>query len=71
MQLIWIFDNIPLISEEELEQYFGKIGEVSLVHLVIDKRTKRSKGIAYVLYTHPEFAARYAVVLEACWHWNV
>ena len=45
-------------SEEELEEHFSKCGSVSQVHLVVDKNTKRSKGIAYVLYSFPEFAAR-------------
>ncbi|KAF7831239.1 multiple RNA-binding domain-containing protein 1 [Senna tora] len=44
--------------EDELEEHFSKIGSVSQVHLVVDKDTKRSKGIAYILYTLPEFAAR-------------
>ncbi|XP_054798328.1 uncharacterized protein LOC129303204 isoform X2 [Prosopis cineraria] len=51
--------NLPYTaSEEELEEHFSKFGTVSQVHLVVDKDTKRSKGIAYVLYTLPEFAAR-------------
>lgn len=50
--LIWF-------SEDELEEHFCKLGNVSQVHLVIDKDTKRSKGIAYVAYTLPECAARY------------
>uniref|UniRef100_A0A5B7C6H3 Putative multiple RNA-binding domain-containing protein 1 n=1 Tax=Davidia involucrata TaxID=16924 RepID=A0A5B7C6H3_DAVIN len=45
-------------TEDELEEHFSKFGNVSQVHLVIDKDTKRSKGIAYVLYTLPESAAR-------------
>lgn len=45
-------------SEEELEEHFSHIGSISQVHLVVDKDTKRSKGIAYILYTAPEFAAR-------------
>lgn len=54
-----------LISEEELEELFGKFGTVSEVHIVVDKDTKRSKGIAYILYTLPEFAARYVSVTES------
>ncbi|KAF7803955.1 multiple RNA-binding domain-containing protein 1 [Senna tora] len=51
--------NLPYTAtEEELEEHFSKIGSVSQVHLVVDKDTKRSKGIAYILYTLPEFAAR-------------
>ncbi|KAG5562409.1 hypothetical protein RHGRI_005218 [Rhododendron griersonianum] len=51
--------NLPYTAtEDELEEYFRKLGNVSQVHLVIDKDTKRSKGIAYVVYTLPESAAR-------------
>ncbi|KAK7385142.1 hypothetical protein VNO78_30854 [Psophocarpus tetragonolobus] len=51
--------NLPYTTtEEELEEHFSHIGSVSQVHLVVDKDTKRSKGIAYILYTTPEFADR-------------
>ncbi|CAJ1971923.1 unnamed protein product [Sphenostylis stenocarpa] len=51
--------NLPYTTtEEELEEHFSHIGSVSQVHLVVDKDTKRSKGIAYILYTAPEFATR-------------
>ncbi|KAK3020233.1 hypothetical protein RJ639_045469 [Escallonia herrerae] len=51
--------NLPYTAtEDELEEHFSKLGNVSQVHLVIDKETKRSKGFAYVLYTLPESAAR-------------
>ncbi|KAM7524839.1 hypothetical protein LguiA_014741 [Lonicera macranthoides] len=51
--------NLPYTAtEDELEEHFSKFGNVSQVHLVIDKDTKRSKGIAYVLYALPESAAR-------------
>ncbi|WVY91495.1 hypothetical protein V8G54_037009 [Vigna mungo] len=51
--------NLPYTTtEEELEEHFNHIGSISQVHLVIDKDTKRSKGIAYILYTAPEFAER-------------
>ncbi|XVF40013.1 hypothetical protein PTKIN_Ptkin01aG0078500 [Pterospermum kingtungense] len=43
-------------SEDELTEFFSKFGEISQVHIVIDKDTKRSKGIAYVLYKVPECA---------------
>ncbi|KAF5944668.1 hypothetical protein HYC85_018745 [Camellia sinensis] len=45
-------------GEDELEEHFSKIGNVSQVHLVVDKDTKRSKGFAYVVYTLPESVAR-------------
>lgn len=51
--------NLPYTAtEDELEVLFSKFGNVSEVHLVLDKDTKRSKGIAYVLYSLPESAAR-------------
>ncbi|KAG7015160.1 MRD1, partial [Cucurbita argyrosperma subsp. argyrosperma] len=51
--------NLPYAAtEKELEEHFRKYGTVSEVHLVVDKDTRRSKGIAYILYSHPEFAKR-------------
>lgn len=51
--------NLPYAAtEEELAEIFGKYGNVSEAHLVIDKETKRSKGFAYVLYRAPEDAVR-------------
>ncbi|KAI3960066.1 hypothetical protein MKW98_016790 [Papaver atlanticum] len=51
--------NLPYTaSEEDLTEIFSKFGDISEVHLVVDRDTKRSKGIAYVLYTLPEFAIR-------------
>ncbi|KAF8412655.1 hypothetical protein HHK36_000623 [Tetracentron sinense] len=51
--------NLPYTAtEDDLEELFRKFGDVSQVHLVVDKDTKRSKGIAYVLYKLPEFAIR-------------
>ncbi|CAI9752927.1 unnamed protein product [Fraxinus pennsylvanica] len=45
-------------TEEELEEHFSKFGDISEVHLVVDKETKRFKGRAYVVYVLPESAAR-------------
>ncbi|CAL9226089.1 unnamed protein product [Arabidopsis halleri] len=51
--------NLPYTAtEEELMEHFSKFGEISEVHLVLDKETKRSRGIAYILYPIPECAAR-------------
>uniref|UniRef100_A0A1J3HU11 Multiple RNA-binding domain-containing protein 1 n=1 Tax=Noccaea caerulescens TaxID=107243 RepID=A0A1J3HU11_NOCCA len=51
--------NLPYTStEEELMEHFSKFGEIKEVHLVLDKETKRSKGVAYILYLIPECAAR-------------
>jgi multiple RNA-binding domain-containing protein 1 len=45
-------------SEEELEEHFSQFGSISQVHLVVDMETKRSKGIAYIHFSVPEFATR-------------
>lgn len=50
-------------SEDELMELFGQFGDISQIHLVVDKDTKQSKGIAYVLYTLPESAVRYFLIL--------
>ncbi|EOA16005.1 hypothetical protein CARUB_v10004134mg [Capsella rubella] len=51
--------NLPYTAtEEDLMEHFSKFGDISEVHLVLDKETKRSKGIAYILYPIPECAAR-------------
>ncbi|XP_026425511.1 uncharacterized protein LOC113321808 isoform X2 [Papaver somniferum] len=51
--------NLPYTaSEEDLAEIFGKIGDISEVHLVVDRDTNRSKGVAYVLFKLPEFAVR-------------
>ncbi|KAJ6705327.1 RNA-BINDING PROTEIN 19-RELATED [Salix purpurea] len=51
--------NLPYTAiEDELEEHFSKFGNISQVHLVVDKDTKRSKGLAYIHYTVPESAAR-------------
>ncbi|KAH7293538.1 hypothetical protein KP509_28G030000 [Ceratopteris richardii] len=44
--------------EEDLCELFSKYGELSDVHLVLDKDTKLSKGFAFVLYMLPECAVR-------------
>ncbi|CAN1150822.1 Multiple RNA-binding domain-containing protein 1 [Linum perenne] len=51
--------NLPYTAtEDELEEHFNKIGDTSVVHLVVDKETKQSKGFAYVRYTRPDSATR-------------
>ncbi|PNY05823.1 multiple RNA-binding domain-containing protein 1-like, partial [Trifolium pratense] len=51
--------NLPYTTtEEELEEHFSQFGSVSQVHLVVDRETKRSKGIAYIHFSVPEFATR-------------
>ncbi|KAL2609507.1 hypothetical protein R1flu_028080 [Riccia fluitans] len=51
--------NLPYTaSQEDLTEIFSKFGQLSEVHLVLDKATKRSKGFAYILYMLPEDAVR-------------
>lgn len=51
--------NLPYTAtEDDLREHFSKFGTVSQAHLVVDKDTKRSKGIAYILYAQTESAAR-------------
>ncbi|XP_019090452.1 PREDICTED: multiple RNA-binding domain-containing protein 1-like [Camelina sativa] len=51
--------NLPYTTtEEELTEHFSKFGDISEVHLVLDRETKRSKGMAYILYLIPESAVR-------------
>ncbi|KAK1422809.1 hypothetical protein QVD17_18098 [Tagetes erecta] len=51
--------NLPYTAtEDDLQEHFSKFGSVSQAHLVVDRDTKRSKGIAYILYALPESAAR-------------
>ncbi|KAL0352641.1 UNVERIFIED_CONTAM: putative RNA-binding protein 19 [Sesamum angustifolium] len=53
-----VLESGRLHPEEDLEEYFSKYGTISQVHIVIDKDTRRSKGIAFVLFALPESAAR-------------
>ncbi|KAG6487025.1 hypothetical protein ZIOFF_055606 [Zingiber officinale] len=51
--------NLPYTAtEDDLAELFSQFGELSEVHLVVDKDTKRSKGIGYVLYALHESAIR-------------
>ncbi|URE45051.1 hypothetical protein MUK42_25200 [Musa troglodytarum] len=51
--------NLPYTAtEDDLAEHFSQFGDLSEVHLVVDKDTKRSKGIGYVFYTLPESAMR-------------
>ncbi|KAH6757462.1 nucleotide/nucleic acid binding protein [Perilla frutescens var. hirtella] len=51
--------NLPYVAtEEEVEKHFSIFGDISEVHLVVDRDTKISKGRAYVDYVLPESAAR-------------
>ncbi|XP_078171883.1 uncharacterized protein LOC144565914 isoform X2 [Carex rostrata] len=53
------FQNIPYTTtEDELRELFSQHGDVSQVHVVVDRETKRSKGIGFVLFASPESAVR-------------
>ncbi|KAL5978751.1 hypothetical protein ACLOJK_029868 [Asimina triloba] len=57
--------NLPYTAnEDDLMELFSKFGDVSEVHIVVDKETKRSKGIGYVLYTLPESAVRFNIAVD-------
>lgn len=46
------------ITEEDLEKLFSAYGPLSQVHLPIAKDTKRSKGLAYILFMLPDDALK-------------
>ncbi|GLI68102.1 hypothetical protein VaNZ11_012428 [Volvox africanus] len=51
-------------TETDLSDLFGTFGNLQEVHLVMDRETKRSKGLAYVQYQIPEDAVRAAQQLD-------
>ncbi|UZJ53036.1 hypothetical protein CBS101457_002356 [Exobasidium rhododendri] len=49
--------NLPFdATEEDLENYFAKSGEVTQTHITLDKKTKTSKGIGFVTFANPSQA---------------
>ena len=44
------------ITEDDLRRTFGKFGELSEVHLCMNKETKRPNGLAFVMYLMPQHA---------------
>jgi RNA recognition motif-containing protein len=47
--------NLPFTAtEEEVAAYFSRFGPLTAVHVIVDKTTRRSKGLAYVTYALPE-----------------
>ena len=52
------------VTEEELEELFERFGKLADVHLVTDSLTKKSRGIAFVLYVVPENAAKAMAALD-------
>ena len=46
--------NLPYCTnEEEVTAFFKRFGELSEVHMCIDKQTKRPTGLAFVMFLHP------------------
>ncbi|EAL65101.1 RNA-binding region RNP-1 domain-containing protein [Dictyostelium discoideum AX4] len=45
-------------KEEDLEKVFSKFGKISEIHIPIDYDSKKSKGIAFILYLIPENAVQ-------------
>ena len=47
--------NLPYTAtEEEVAALFEKFGKLTAVHILVDRSTKRSKGLAYVTFALPE-----------------
>ena len=47
--------NLPYTAtEEEVAELFEQFGKLSAVHILVDRSTKRSKGLAYVTFAIPE-----------------
>ena len=51
-----------IFREDELRELFSQHGDVSQVHVVVDRDSKISKGIGYVLFSSPESAVRYLFI---------
>ncbi|GFR48899.1 hypothetical protein Agub_g10847 [Astrephomene gubernaculifera] len=51
-------------TESDLSELFGAFGDLQEVHLVLERETKRSKGLAYVQFQMPEDAVRAAQQLD-------
>jgi multiple RNA-binding domain-containing protein 1 len=51
--------NLPFTTvEDDLFKLFSKYGQVSEVHISVDKSTKSSKGIGFVLFLMPQDAVK-------------
>ena len=51
--------NLPFVAtEEELEAYFEKWGQLVEVHIIRDRETKSSRGLAYVQFVLPQHAVK-------------
>ena len=68
MGSLYVGDLQPNVDEQDLHQIFTKIGEITSIHLCIDKDTKSSLGYAYVNYLHKEHAKE---ALNTLNFWNI
>jgi multiple RNA-binding domain-containing protein 1 len=41
-------------TEEEVAAHFASFGALTAVHIIVDRSTRRSKGLAYITYALPE-----------------
>jgi multiple RNA-binding domain-containing protein 1 len=49
--------NLPFTAtEEEVAAHFAKHGALTAVHVIVDRTTRASKGLAYITYALPENA---------------
>ncbi len=53
---VFVYNLSYSTTEDELSELFKPFGTISEIHLPIDKETKRSKGMAFVLFMIPENA---------------
>jgi hypothetical protein len=57
--------NLPFsASEDDLYKLFKKHGDISEVHIPIDRETKKPRGMAYVTFMLPEVAAQAHAALD-------
>ncbi|GAB0492884.1 hypothetical protein MMPV_004154 [Pyropia vietnamensis] len=52
------------VTEDDLDTLFSRYGTLAEVHLVVDPDTRRSRGIAYILYVLPECAVAALAALD-------
>ncbi|KAI0235221.1 putative RNA-binding protein 19 [Lamellibrachia satsuma] len=57
--------NLPYCcTENELEELFGKYGQLTEVHLPIDSFTRKMKGFAFITFMMPEHAVKAYTALD-------
>lgn len=57
--------NLPYnASAEDLRAFFGEIGEITDVHIVMDRETGRPRGFAFVSYARDEDASKAAETMN-------